>query len=214
MNETISYEKVCSGFAAILDHLQKNRQALNDLDSPIGDSDHGESVTGAFQKVQVAVDAFPKDQRDIGALLQAVGKSIILSGGAAMGPLYGTAFLDAGKAVLGKGDLAPEDLVHLWEGFAAGIQRRGQVKLNEKTMYDTIYPTAEALKHSFSEGKPLPEMIQDAIQAAKKGMESTKDMLSLRGRSSRLGERSIGHIDPGSASSYLIIEAFFSHLLP
>jgi dihydroxyacetone kinase-like protein len=213
MTNTVSYETIKGAFAKVLANLEKNRQYLNDLDSPIGDSDHGESVTGAFRKVKEAVDAFPSSQHDIGALLQAIGKAIIFSGGAAMGPLYGTAFLDAGKVVAGKSELTREDLVALWEAFAAGMQRRGQVKLGEKTMYDTIYPSVEALKKAQSEGKSLAEMVKEAIDAAKAGMESTKDMLSLRGRSSRLGERSIGHIDPGSASSYFIIEAFFGSMI-
>jgi len=87
------------------------------------------------------------------------------------------------------------------------------VQPGEKTMYDTIYPSLQAMEQAFSEGKSLEEMLQEAIRAAKAGMESTKDMLSKRGRSSRLGERSIGHIDPGAASSYFIIEAFFGSLI-
>ena len=94
--------------------------------------------------------------------------------------------------------LTREDLVALMVAFARGIERRGKVKIGEKTMFDTIYPTAEALQKAFDEGKPLSDMINAGIAAAKQGMESTKDMLSLRGRSSRLGERSIGHIDPVS----------------
>ena len=205
MDDTISFNTIKKSFTAILNRLEENRQYLNDLDSPIGDSDHGESVTAAFKKVKEAVDAYPADQNDIGNLLQSIGKSIIFSGGAAMGPLYGTAFMDAGTAICGKSVLTREDLVALMLAFAHGIERRGKVKIGEKTMYDTIYPTAEALKKAFDEGKSLSEMVHAGIAAAKQGMESTKDMISLRGRSSRLGERSIGHIDPGAASSYFII---------
>lgn len=208
MADTISFNRVKESFASILNRLEENRQYLNDLDSPIGDSDHGESVTAAFKKVKEAVDAYPDDQNDIGSLLQSIGKAIIFSGGAAMGPLYGTAFMDAGTAVCGKSTLTREDLVALMMAFAHGIERRGKVKIGEKTMFDTIYPTAESLQKAFDEGKPLSEMINAGIAAAKQGMESTKDMLSLRGRSSRLGERSIGHIDPGAASSFFIMEAF------
>lgn len=211
--EKIPFEKIKEAFSRVVENLEKNRQYLNDLDSPIGDSDHGESVCNAFQKVKEAVDKFPADRRDIGALLQEAGKAIIFSGGAAMGPLYGTAFMDAGKAVAGKEELNREDLLAMWKAFAQGIQRRGQVQPGEKTMYDTIYPSLQAMEKAFSEGKSLQEMLQEAIKAAKAGMESTKDMLSKRGRSSRLGERSIGHIDPGAASSYFIIEAFFGSLI-
>jgi len=213
MDDTISFNTIKKSFTAILNRLEENRQFLNDLDSPIGDSDHGESVTAAFKKVKEAVDAYPADQNDIGSLLQSIGKAIIFSGGAAMGPLYGTAFMDAGTAICGKSVLTREDLVALMQAFAHGIERRGKVKIGEKTMYDTIYPTAEALKKAFDEGKSLSEMVNAGIAAAKQGMESTKDMISLRGRSSRLGERSIGHIDPGAASSYFIIEALLKSLV-
>ena len=208
----IPFEKVKKAFSRIGENLEKHRQYLNDLDSPIGDSDHGESVCNAFRKIQEVVDKFPEEKRDIGELLQTVGKSIVLSGGAAMGPLYGTAFMDAGKAVLGKEELTPADLVQMWEAFAGGIKRRGQVELGDKTMYDTIYPSFLALKKAYEEGKSLKEMLQEAIEGAREGMESTKDLISKRGRSSRLGERSIGHIDPGAASSFFIIEAFFGVL--
>ncbi|MEN3186207.1 MAG: dihydroxyacetone kinase subunit DhaL [Atribacterota bacterium] len=209
----VSFERVKMAFVRILEELEKNRQYLNDLDAPIGDSDHGDSVTNAFRKVKEAVDKYPEGDRDIGKLLQEVGKSIIFSGGAAMGPLYGTAFMDAGKVVSGKPELTPQDVVTMWEAFAGGIARRGNAKMGEKTMYDTIYPMVESLKASLAAGEGFEEMITRAIERARQGMESTKDMLSLRGRSSRLGERSIGHIDPGAASSFIVIKAFLETLL-
>ncbi len=212
MSCVIPFEKIKIAFSRIEESLEKHRQYLNDLDSPIGDSDHGESVCSAFRKVKEVVDKFPEEKRDIGELLQTVGKSIVLSGGAAMGPLYGTAFMDAGKAVAGKEELSPSDLVKMWEAFAGGIKRRGQVELGDKTMYDAIYPSFLALQKAYEEGKSLKEMLEEAIEGARRGMESTKDLVSKRGRSSRLGERSRGHIDPGAASSYFIIEAFLGSL--
>ncbi|MDK2896722.1 MAG: phosphoenolpyruvate---glycerone phosphotransferase subunit DhaL [Candidatus Atribacteria bacterium] len=211
LTEVIVLEKVKSALNRVVENLEKNRQYLNDLDSPIGDSDHGESVCNAFHKVKEVVS--DSSAQDIGTLLQEIGRSIIFSGGAAMGPLYGTAFMDAGTALAGKKDLSREDLVKMWEAFAKGIQRRGKVELGDKTMYDTIYPSFQVLKQAFEEGKPLKEMLQAAIEAAHQGMESTKDLVSKRGRSSRLGERSRGHIDPGAASSYFIVEAFFGSLM-
>ena len=210
---SVPFEKVKKAFARILEELEKNRQYLNDLDAPIGDSDHGESVTNAFRKVKEAVDQHPEGDRDIGKLLQEVGKSIIFSGGAAMGPLYGTAFMDAGKVVSGKTELTPQDVVAMWEAFGGGIARRGQAKVGEKTMYDTIYPMVESLKKSLTAGESFEAMLRKAIEEARRGMESTRDMLSLRGRSSRLGERSIGHIDPGAASSFIVVKTFLETLL-
>lgn len=211
--EAIPFSRFKEAFTHILENLEKHREYLNDLDSPIGDSDHGESVCKAFAQVKDAVDALPKGQEDIGLLLSAAGKTILFSGGAAMGPLYGTAFLDAGKVAQGKSSLTLEEFVKVFSAFVEGVHRRGQAEPGDKTMYDTLLPALEALQRAKEEGKSLKEALQSAIAAARKGMESTKDMLAKRGRSSRLGERSLGHIDPGAASSYFIIEAWFGSLV-
>lgn len=211
--ETIPFARMKEAFSHILENLEKHREYLNDLDSPIGDSDHGESVCKAFARVKEAIDSLPEDQEDIGVLLTTAGKTILFSGGAAMGPLYGTAFLDAGKAAQGKSSLTFAEFLEVFSAFVEGVRRRGGAEPGDKTMYDTLLPALEALKRAKEEGKSLREALEDAIAAARKGMESTKDMLARRGRSSRLGERSLGHIDPGAASSYCIIEAWFGVLL-
>lgn len=210
--DAIPYLKFREAFSRILENLEKHREYLNDLDSPIGDSDHGESVCKAFAKVKEAIDALPEAERDIGALFATAGKTILFSGGAAMGPLYGTAFLDAGKVAGGKSSLTFPEFVAVFAAFVEGVRRRGGASPGDKTMYDTLFPTLEALREAQEKGMPLREALEYAISAARKGMESTKDMLAKRGRSSRLGERSLGHIDPGAASSYFIIEAWFSTL--
>lgn len=210
--EAIPFFRFKEAFSRILENLEKHRSYLNDLDSPIGDSDHGESVCKAFERVKEAVESFPKDQEDIGALLSTVGKTILFSGGAAMGPLYGTAFLDAGKVAQGKSSLTFPEFCELFAAFTEGVRRRGQAEPGDKTMYDTLLPALKALERAREEGKSLKEALESAIRAAQEGMESTKGMLAKRGRSSRLGERSIGHIDPGAASSYFIIEAWFQAL--
>lgn len=210
--ETISFAQMREAFSRILENLEEHRGYLNDLDSPIGDSDHGESVCKAFAKVKEAIDSLPKDQEDIGLLLTTAGKTILFSGGAAMGPLYGTAFLDAGKVAQGKSSLTFLEFLEVFSAFVEGVRRRGGAEPGDKTMYDTLLPALEALRRAKEEGKSLKEALQDAVSAARQGMESTKDMLAKRGRSSRLGERSLGHIDPGAASSYFIVEAWFGVL--
>ena len=210
--EAIPFSRFKEAFIRILENLEKHREELNDLDAPIGDSDHGESVCRAFARVKEAVEAFPEDQKDIGALFTAVGKTILFSGGAAMGPLYGTAFLDAGKVAQGKSSLTLPEFVEVFAAFVEGVRRRGGVEPGDKTMYDTLYPALLALKGACEAGKPLEEALEEAKKAARLGMESTKGMLAKRGRASRLGERSIGHIDPGAASSYFIVEAWFERL--
>ncbi len=210
MEETIPFGRIRDALVRAADDLAKNRQYFNDLDSPIGDSDHGDSVCGAFKLVKDVAAKSPDGNEDIGELLKAIGKAITFSGGAAMGPLYGTAFMEAGKAVASLTSLSYGDLVRMWGAFAEGIARRGGVKRGEKTMYDTVRPAVDALEKAFAAGVPLGDACREVITAAEAGMTSTRDMLSLRGRSSRLGERSLGHIDPGSASMFTMISAFFN----
>jgi dihydroxyacetone kinase-like protein len=209
MGNNISFEKIQAALIAVPQELNNKRQYFNDLDSPIGDSDHGDSVCGAFKKVGEVASQYNDNKKDIGDLMKAVGRTIIFSSGAAMGPLYGTAFTEAGKVVVGKSEITPEEFVKMWLAFVKGIETRGGVKLGEKTMFDTIQPGISTLEREFSSGKSLKEACDLALEAAERGMNSTKDMLSLRGRSSRLGERSLGHIDPGSASMFTVISTFF-----
>ena len=111
------------------------------------------------------------------------------------------------------GEIELEDLAKMLEAAQEGIKRRGKAKVGEKTMLDTIYPASESLKNSLSKNLSLKDALQDMKKAAREGMESTKDLISQRGRSSRLGERTVGHIDPGAASSYLIIESAVDYLI-
>ena len=204
----ITFNNIKDALIAVADELEKNRQYYNDLDSPLGDSDHGDSVCSSFKTIKGILLECSIANDDIGELLKNVGKTILLSGGGAMGPLFGSAFIDAGKAVSGKSVIFYNDFIQMWVAFLGAIGKRGE-KVGEKTMYDTIRPAIDALELAYSEGKTLAEACESVDKAAKIGMESTKDMIALRGRSSRLGERTIGHIDPGSASMYTIISTFF-----
>jgi dihydroxyacetone kinase-like protein len=210
MEDSVSFSRVRDALVAATDEIAENRQRYNDLDSPIGDSDHGDSVCAAFKIAKTILLEKASGGEDIGAMLTSIGSAIIFSGGAATGPLYGTAFMDAGKAVAGVRSLSCEGLVKMWTAFAEGIARRGGVMVGEKTMYDTVRPAADALQNAFAAGTPLPEACRLTVSAAETGMDSTRDMISLRGRSSRLGERSRGHVDPGAASMCTVISAFFT----
>lgn len=203
----IEFSQVKTAISATADELRRNRDRFNDLDSEIGDSDHGDSIDFTFKKVSQAVGEFNDEQRDIGGLLKAIGRAITLDGGAAMGPLYGAALMAAGKSVSGKSALDSAAFVEMWKAFAAGIEARGGVKLGEKTMFDTIMPAVSALEAEFSSSGSIADACSAMVAAAEAGMNSTKDMLSQRGRSSRLGERSLGHIDPGSASMFVFVKS-------
>jgi len=209
MAENVSFDIILKAVRESAEELRRQKDYFNDLDSQIGDSDHGDSMDFTFKKVLEKLDSFDETKKDIGALLVSIGRGIILSGGAAMGPLYGTAFVEAGKTVEGKDEISFDEFVRMWEGFVAGIEKRGGVKLGEKTMFDAVVPAVQALKASHGSGADFSTALKASVEAAEAGMNSTKDMNSKRGRSSRLGERSIGHIDPGSASMCVFLTKFF-----
>ena len=195
----------------IVSSLEERRAELNRLDANIGDGDHGRTITNAFKNTLEQMKSF--EEKDIGSALKKMGKILAFSTGAAAGPLFGSAFMEAGKRVEGKEELTLKDWRDALMGAVEGIKKRGKAEVGEKTMLDTIYPAAQALKRSVENNDSLKQGLSEALQAARQGMESTKDLISKRGRSSRLGERTKGYIDPGAASSYYILEAIITSCL-
>ncbi|HEX7171013.1 MAG TPA: dihydroxyacetone kinase subunit DhaL [Candidatus Limnocylindria bacterium] len=173
---------------------------LTELDARIGDGDHGINLARGMSLVRGALVDAPAAE-PAGELLRRSGRLLISSVGGASGPLYGTLFLETGQAV-GDADrlavLGPA-LVH----GVGGVGRRGRSTVGQKTMLDTLVPAARAL----AAGGELSAAVERAIHAARIGCESTRDMVAQRGRASYLGERAIGHLDPGAVSSRLLIEA-------
>jgi dihydroxyacetone kinase-like protein len=147
--------------------------------------------------------------KDVGTILKNVGMVILNSVGGAMGALYGTFFLKASKEVMGKMEVNLEDLIKMFEAGEKGIQEMGKAQLGDKTLLDTIDPAVKALKEAQAKGKSLADALADFSEAAKRGAEFTREMISKIGRSSRLGERTIGHQDAGATSCYFILNAFY-----
>ena len=199
-----TYVKMKNLLKKIVQKLEIKESYLNHLDADIGDGDHGRTIVTSLRKALEGLG--PEEDLDVGAFLKKVGRNLAFSSGAATGPLFGTAFIEAGKALEGKEILSLKDWTIALETAEEGIKKRGKAKVGEKTMLDTIHPAVQSLKESLSCNEPLRKALEKARQAAQKGMESTKDLVSKRGRSSRLGERTKGHIDPGAASSYFILE--------
>ncbi len=199
-----TYIKMKDLLEKIVQKLEKEESYLNHLDADIGDGDHGRTIATSFRKALEELNL--EGDLDIGVFLKKVGRNMAFSGGAATGPLFGTAFMEAGKVLEGEKALSLRDWAIALESAEEGIKKRGKAKVGEKTMLDTIHPAVESLKKSFSCNEPIEKALEKARQSAQKGMESTKDLISKRGRSSRLGERTKGHIDPGAASSYFILE--------
>jgi dihydroxyacetone kinase-like protein len=173
---------------------------LTELDARIGDGDHGINLARGMTLVREAVADAPGAET-AADLLRHTGRLLISSVGGASGPLYGTLFLESGEG-LDAGD-GPEALGPALVRGAAGVGRRGRSTVGQKTMLDTLVPAADAL----AAGGDLLVAVERAIEAARIGCESTRDMVAQRGRASYLGERALGHLDPGAVSSRLLIEA-------
>jgi dihydroxyacetone kinase-like protein len=191
----------------ICDTMEKEKAYLSELDGAIGDGDHGVNMAKCFREVKKKLPE--NTDKDIGTILKSVGMVILNSVGGAMGALYGTFFLKAAKEVSGKNEATLEDLVKMFEAAEKGIQELGKAERGDKTLLDTLSPALEALREAKREGRPLMDALAHFSGAAKKGAESTKDMISKIGRSSRLGERTLGHQDAGATSCYFILNAFY-----
>ena len=182
-----------------------NKQYLTQLDSNIGDADHGINMDRGFQAVKA--DLAKTDPQDISALLKTVAMSLIRTVGGASGPLYGTFFMRASAACANKTELEPADIVALFEAGLEGVLQRGKAELNDKTMVDAQKPALEAMKQALADGDDIKTMLDKGVAAAEQGMKNTIPLQARKGRASYLGERSIGHQDPGETSSYLMLKA-------
>lgn len=189
----------------ISDIIVEKKDFLNDLDRAIGDADHGINMARGFSEVKKKLESI--EDKDCGFILKSVAMTLISTVGGASGPLYGTAFMKAAGVVNGKMEITDSDLVRIYEEVIDGIQSRGKSERGCKTMLDSIIPAYEAYKTALSNGAEAKVACEKAEEAAAQGVEYTKNIIATKGRASYLGERSIGHQDPGATSSYLIIQA-------
>jgi phosphoenolpyruvate---glycerone phosphotransferase subunit DhaL len=185
--------------------LRENRTMLSDLDSPIGDADHGINMDRGFTTVMERLPGVAG--ADVGTVLKTVGMTLVSTVGGASGPLYGTAFLRAGMALAGKQELQSVDVLAALEAALEGIQARGRAQRGEKTMVDALAPAIDALRDAFAAGQSTEYALEDAASAAEAGATATIPLLATKGRASYLGERSIGHQDPGATSMALLLRA-------
>jgi len=186
------------------DVLKENREYLIELDSAIGDADHGANMDRGFKAVMTKMPDVT--DKDIGTIAKTVGMTLLSTVGGAGGPLYGTFYLQIGMKSAGKMKLNLEDWAIALEAAVDGIVMRGKAELGDKTMVDALTPAVNSLKNSLNGNTPLGEALQASADAAKQGMVETIPMVAKKGRASYLGERSAGHQDPGATSSYLILQ--------
>lgn len=184
---------------------------LTDLDRQIADGDHGINMTRGFQAAMDAVEEMD-DTTKPGSVLETIGKAFIHNVGGAAGPLYGTGFIKAAAVCDENTKLNVASFEKLLGAAIAGIEKRGHAKKGDKTMLDTLIPIHACFLPENAEGKTLFEVLQDASHAAKEGVDYTKTIAARRGRASLVGERSIGHEDPGAVSSMLMYRALYNFL--
>ncbi len=183
--------------------IAENKDYLTELDAAIGDADHGINMNRGFQKVSEKLPTVI--DKDIGTILKTVSMTLISTVGGASGPLYGTFFLKASAVAAQKEELTPAELVKLLQAGLEGVIQRGKAQLEDKTMIDALAPAVDAFKQSLANNDSVVEGLQKAVNAAEKGMKKTIPLIARKGRASYLGERSIGHQDPGATSSYLML---------
>lgn len=181
-----------------------NKEYLIQLDSDIGDGDHGANIHRGFQAVLSKLPTVA--DKDIGTIFKTVGFTLISTVGGASGPLYGALFMQMGAVTAGKLELTLADWATAIEAGLNGVILRGKAILGDKTMVDALMPSAKALHEASIEGKSLPDALRTCARAAEKGMRNTIPLVAKKGRASYLGERSVGHQDPGATSSNLLLQ--------
>lgn len=197
-------KKVVEILTQISEQIQMEKEFLTELDNVIGDGDHGINMARGFKEVEKKLPDLTG--KDIGAILKAVGMTLVSTVGGASGPLYGTAFMKAGAAVGDKTEIDGGDFIAALEAAVGGIEMRGKAHEGEKTMLDALIPALNAMKKSYAENKDFKAALTQGVAAAEEGVEYTKTIIATKGRASYLGERSIGHQDPGATSSCLMLK--------
>lgn len=216
MSATVTREGVVAWLGAFAVAVAQNREYLTELDAAIGDADHGSNMDRGVQAVVGRLDGPSADAADggVGALLKLVGMTLVSTVGGAAGPLYGTFFLQMGKAAGGATELSVAQWAAALEAGVKGVQTRGKAKPEDKTMLDALVPAAETLNAAAASGLSLADALKCAAEAASQGMKATIPLVARKGRASYLGERSAGHQDPGATSAWLLMQAAAGALAP
>jgi dihydroxyacetone kinase-like protein len=185
--------------------VAENRDYLTELDAAIGDADHGSNMDRGMKAAVAALDEKPPVT--VGSLFSKVGMTLVSTVGGASGPLFGTLFLRIGST-LGDGERASAlELAAALRAGLGGVVDRGKAAPGDKTMYDALAPAVDALDTALAARTDLATGLKHARDAAAAGRDATTPMLARKGRASYLGERSVGHQDPGATTIALLLEA-------
>ena len=201
--ETFSVEDARAWMTAFGKAVSENQEYLTELDSAIGDADHGTNMDRGMRAVEEKLSA--ADPATLGSVFKTVGMALVSTVGGASGPLYGTFFLRIGAALGDKSECDKADLSSALRAGIKGVIDRGKAQLGDKTMLDALSPALDSFDGA--EGPSIAAASAGAAEAAAAGRDATAPLKALKGRASYLGDRSIGHIDPGSASAALLMGA-------
>ena len=197
---------------AVAAAVETNADMLSQLDAVGGDGDHGVSLTIGVRAVQAALAA--EMPPTVGGVLQKTGMTLVNAVGAAMGPIFGTAFMRAGTAANAAGTLDGNAVAAILKAAVEGVVTRGKAQAGDKTMLDALIPAADAAERSAAGGTGAVAAMHAAADAAETGARSTSDMIAKRGRAAKLGERTRGHQDAGATSTALILRTIAQQLDP
>lgn len=190
--------------------IEEQKDFLTELDQPIGDSDHGINMARGFSEVVAKLPTL--EGKDIGTVLKTIGMTLVSKVGGSAGPLYGSAFMKAGMSVIGKTEIDVNDFIGMLDTAVEAVRQRGKSTTEEKTMLDAMVPAAAAIRRAVEAGAGPKEAFDAGVAAAWAGVEHTKELIATKGRASYVGERGIGHQDPGATSFAFMLEAIASAL--
>jgi len=193
--------------------VEEKNSYYTELDSAIGDGDHGINLSIGFREVNKHIDEW-KDE-SVNELYKKVGTALLNKVGGASGPLYGGFFMKFGLPIKTKGPdegATFEEFIEMMESGVAIVQKRGKSVVGQKTMVDTLRPAVDTLKEAYTAGDPPKTAMEKALKTGQEGLEYTRNIVAKKGRAMRLGERAIGHLDPGAASSADILEVFYKNM--
>ena len=206
MSDTVGYKELVAMLHGAVEQVKANQDTLTKLDSVGGDGDHGTTMARAMGLVDKAVAACKK--KDLKSLLNDIGWAIMGVDGGATGPLLGTFFLGMADAVADKKPVNVNGLAVLFEAGLAALQKTSKAQVGDKTMMDALVPAVAALRTAADAGRPVLTAVALAAVAAEQGALSTKNFPAKFGRAKNIGDRTIGHQDPGATSVALIFQGF------
>lgn len=205
MADTVNLTDLTAWVREFASDVAEQKDYLTGLDAAIGDADHGTNMDRGMTAVLAALDG--STPPDAGALFKKVGMTLVSTVGGASGPLFGTFFLRLGTTLGDATEVDPAALAAALRAGLDGVVARGRAEAGDKTMYDALAPAVDALDASLSGGQDVGAGLRAAAGAAEAGRDATVPMLARKGRASYLGERSVGHQDPGATTVALLVAA-------